>query len=85
MSQLTQITIERLLAVGFIDPAGNGMAYRKNLPGDIFEIVWYCKVDSFLRLQTIWSGGTTPLKGCTSMEQLNLTWYLLTGEELTTE
>jgi hypothetical protein len=77
------ITIESLKKMGFKDVSHdkNGLAYRRSFPGGRLEICCY-QMDQFLRLQTVGSGMTIPLKGVKTIEELNAFWYGITGEYL---
>lgn len=74
------IKIEDLKKAGFIDvsPNSNGLAVRRRLQNNLLEFVYYTQ-DSFLRLQTVGSGFTMPLKGIDSMDRLDAFEYAING------
>lgn len=74
------LTMQWLVACGFIDPAGNGMAYRRNIKS-ADELCWYMQ-DGYLRYQTQGSGFTRTLQHIIYVHQLQNWWYSFTDEEL---
>lgn len=71
---------EWLEKFGFIDPAKNGLAYRKEI-NLADEFCWYVQ-DGFLRYQTIGSGFTRARMHIKQVHQLQNFFYWHTGKEL---
>lgn len=55
------MSIQELQTLGFVDPAGNGYAFRYDINGKM-ELCFYTW-EGILRLQTKGSGMTIPLPG----------------------
>ena len=80
------IPINELKKIGFIDVSSdqNGLGYRLRLPNSIMEFCYYV-YDQHIRLQTIRSGITIPLKGINTMNEFLLFYYSITGNNLITK
>jgi len=74
------LTVQWLVACGFIDPAGNGMAYRRNV-NISDELCWYVQ-DGHLCYQTQGSGFSRSLVHIIYVHQLQNWWHSFVGEEL---
>lgn len=77
---MEQQEINKLIELGFIDLANNGMAIRKNITKrfELFKSVH----EPFVRFQTCGSGFTIPLMHIRTAEEINKFQFAITGKDL---
>ena len=77
---ITKEEINKLIDLGFEDIAGNGFAIRKKITSNLE--LFKSSFEPWVRMQTVKSGYTMPLRYIISAEELNRFQYAITGLDL---